>query len=129
MYLLDTNIISELVKPDPNEGVILWAKKNIIFCLSVVTIEEILYGLSKKPNKKIQSLLEEVLSKTPVLPITKEIAYYAGKQRGTLAKLGSTRTQADMLISASAILNNLTLVTRNVKDFSGTDTVLLNPFS
>jgi predicted nucleic acid-binding protein len=53
-YLCDTNIISELAKPQPNSGVIAWSSGVVSVSLSVITLEEISYGLSAKPNARIQ---------------------------------------------------------------------------
>ena len=63
-----------------------------------------------------------------IRPITTEIAATAGQIRGRLANRGVSRTQADMLIAATAQIERLTLVTRNVRDFAGCSIVLLDPF-
>ncbi|WP_414526703.1 PIN domain-containing protein [Nodularia chucula] len=56
-FLCDTNIISELVRPQPNPGVLIWVKNLSDINISVITIEEIFYGLTSKPNIKIQIFL------------------------------------------------------------------------
>jgi predicted nucleic acid-binding protein len=60
--------------------------------------------------------------------VTAEIAAVAGRLRGALAVRGMSRTQADMLIAATAQVDRLTLVTRNVRDFGGCGIPLLDPF-
>jgi predicted nucleic acid-binding protein len=128
--LCDTNIISELCKPQPDPGVITWSAEVTIIAISVITLEEIIYGLNAKPNVRIQSWFQEFLKTyCQVFPITLEIAQCAGELRGKLRTQGITRTQADMLIAATAQVHNLTLVTRNTRDFENCNIRMLNPFS
>lgn len=130
MPLADTNVASELAKPNPNPGVERWAVSAWSIALSAVTIEELLYGLSWRPNPRVSARLEEfVATRCDVLPITDEIARLSGQLRGRLASRGLVRTQADMLIAATAQVHQLALVTRNVKDFEECGIALLNPFS
>jgi toxin FitB len=53
-FLCDTNIISELAGPRPNSGVVDWSQNVTFIAISVITIEEITYGLTAKPNARIQ---------------------------------------------------------------------------
>lgn len=62
-----------------------------------------------------------------MLPITAAIAREAGELRGQLQTQGKPRTQADLLIGATAKIHQFTLVTRNARDFEGCGIVLLNP--
>jgi toxin FitB len=97
--------------------------------ISVITLEEIAYGLAAKPNTRIQAWFEQFLqTNCRVLSITDAISLQAGTLRGTLQIQGKPRTQADMLIAATAKVHNLTLVTRNVRDFRDCGIALLNPF-
>lgn len=127
--LIDTNIISELVRPKPNPKVTNWAGQQTGFFLSVVSLEEIHYGLSWKPNENVSAWMINFLAKyCQVLPITDSIAQQAGDLRGNLQQQGKTRTQADILIAATALEHQITLVTRNEKDFEDCSVTLLNPF-
>jgi len=127
--LCDTNIISELTRLIPNPGVITWSGTVTSINLSVITIEEIYYGLTAKPNAKVQNWLENFLTThCQIFPITSEIAKYSGELRGLLRTQGKQRSQADILIAATAKIHSMTLVTRNIKDFEGCGISTLNPF-
>ncbi|HBL15158.1 MAG TPA: PIN domain-containing protein [Cyanobacteria bacterium UBA11162] len=129
-FLCDTNIISELARPQPDSGVIAWSRGVTSITLSVITLEEITYGLIAKPNTRIQAWFQNFLNTyCQIIPITPEIARYAGELRGRLRMQGITRSQADMLIAATAQIHQLTLVTRNTRDFEGCEISLLNPFN
>lgn len=130
MQLCDTNVISELVRPRPNPGVIAWAGTVSSMALSVVSLEEIFFGLSWKPNPRVSAWFEAFLpARCQILAVTPEIAKRCGQLRGELVARGAVRSQADMLIAATAQIHQLTIVTRNVRDFQECAVPLLNPFS
>jgi predicted nucleic acid-binding protein len=128
-YLVDTNVLSELSKPSPNFGVVEWAGKVSQLAVSAITIEEVLVGLSAKPNDRIRAWFEEFVDHhCTVLDVTEPIARRCGDLRGRFRSRGVTRTQADMLIAATAAQHGLTLVTRNIRDFEGCGIPVLDPF-
>ncbi|HEV2852574.1 MAG TPA: type II toxin-antitoxin system VapC family toxin [Thermoanaerobaculia bacterium] len=128
--LCDTNILSELTKPQPNEGVVAWAGTLSRMALSVVTVEEVTFGFVWKSKPRIKTWFEDfVNAHCEILPVTVEIARRAGELRGVLKARGQTRTQADMLIAATAQIHALTLVTRNSTDFESCGIPILNPFT
>ena len=127
--LCDTNILSELARPFPNQGVIEWSANVSIIYLSVITVDEIYFGLTRRPNARILKWFETFLANDcQVLPITTEIAKRAGEIRGQLSLKGQVRSQADMLIAATASVHKLRLVTRNERDFKDCNIVVVNPF-
>jgi predicted nucleic acid-binding protein len=129
-FLVDTNVIGELARPRPDPGVLDWAGRVLEVSLSVITLEEIQYGLAWKPNQRIQAWFDSFLEEhCRILPLTDELARRAGDLRGRLRARGETRSQADMLIAATAAAHGLTLVTRNAADFKGCGVTVLNPFS
>lgn len=128
-WLMDTNVVSELIRPRPNPGVTQWASKIETIAISAITIDEIMYGLAWKPNNTVRDWFLSFLNEScDVLPITESIAYRSGVMRGKLRAAGITRSQPDMLIAATAYTHGLTLVTRNVRDFEQCEIHLLNPF-
>lgn len=131
MILLDTNIVAELSRPHPDPNVERWAATvKPPFALSVVSVEEVRYGLSWRPLQRAESWFREFLPVfCDVLPVTEAIARRAGDLRGRFQAAGETRTQADMLIAATALEHQLPLATRNSRDFRKCGVALVNPFT
>jgi len=129
-YLIDTNIISELSKHSPDKGVLEWASSIKKCALSAITVEELFYGLSWRPNQRIYEWVEQFINEyCEVISVTASISQRAGILRGEFQAAGITRTQADMLVAATAAEHGLAVVTRNLKDFEGCGVALLDPFS
>jgi tRNA(fMet)-specific endonuclease VapC len=135
-YLIDTNIISEIISKKPNEKVLKFLLENNdnIF-LSVVTIGEINKGIEKldnsikKDNLKewLQSLLSEFEGKILKIDIYTMLIW--SDITANLQKKGIQLSIMDGLIASSAIEHNMVLVTRNVKYFEFIDSLeILNPF-
>lgn len=127
-YLVDTNIISELTRPVPNTGVLQWARRVDRHGLSAISVDEIWFGVTRRPSVRLHAWMENYFLRHEILPVTATIARRAGELRGDLSQRGITRLQADMLIAATAQIHGLTLVTRNTRDFEGCGIGLLNPF-
>ena len=128
-YLVDTNIISELCRRSPDSGVLHWAGDINSIAISAVTVEEIFFGLAWHPNARIMRWMEAFFQRHEILPVSPAIASGSGGMRGRFAAQGIVREQADMLIAATAQSHQLTLVTRNTRDFEFCGIELLNPFS
>ena len=130
MILLDTNVLAELCRQRPDPAVERWADRALPpFGLSVVTVEEVHFGLAWKPNARIEALVDRFLAeRCEIFPVTTPVARRAGALRGQFRRTGRTRTQADMLIAATAQVHQLPVATRNVRDFAGCGVALLNPF-
>jgi predicted nucleic acid-binding protein len=127
--LVDTNVLCELARPAPSARVASWAEGLEAFIISVVTLDELLFGLTARPNSRVQRWFESFVDVyCRVLDVTAPIARHAGILRGQLAARGRVRSQADMLIAATAAQHGLTLATRNTRDFAGCGIALFNPF-
>ena len=132
MYLLDTNIISELRRPKPHGAVLQWYKniaEDDLF-ISAVTIGEIQSGIEltrtqdKKKAETLEQWLQSISNIHNVLPMT-------GSTFRLWAKLMHSQTNTvreDAMIAATAIEKDLIVVTRNIKDFKRFKLQLLNPF-
>jgi toxin FitB len=131
MFLCDTNVISELARPHPNSDVINWISNLETIFISAITLEEIQFGIASRPNDRIQAWFSRFLqTDCIILPVTDSIALRSGQLRGSFRRIGQQRSQADILIAATAIQHELTIATRNLKDFENCDGLLLfNPFA
>lgn len=128
-WLVDTNVISELGRSHPDPGVLGWAATVARVTISVITVDEICFGLAAKPDPRRTAMFEAILeSRCEIVPVSEAIARQGGNLRAAQRLRGHSRTQADMLIAATAAVCGLTLVTRNVRDFEGTGIPVLNPF-
>jgi predicted nucleic acid-binding protein len=129
-FLIDTNIPSELLRPRPHPGVIRWLSAQTSLAISAICVHESIFGLTQKGNLGLLAAYENFIDTLcTVLPVDDEIARRAGTLRGNLAHRGFVRSLPDMLIAATAQQHNLTLVTRNTRDFEGCGIGLLNPFT
>ncbi len=136
-FLLDTNVPSETLRPIPHPGVTAWveAQSDIQF-VSVVSIGELRRGatlLAQGSARRLQ--LEHYIEiKIPllfgkrVLPITQAIAERWGVLDARRQSAGQPLGIADGMIAATAVEHDLTLVTRNVKDFAGLGVTVFNPW-
>ncbi len=136
-FLLDTNIPSELTNPHPDLGVVEWLENanDEQLYLSVITLGEILKGIAQLPLSKKRRMLQEWLDETlrpwfggRILPVNEAVAERWGLLAGECKLKGRPIKVADGLITATALENDLTVVTRNVRDFAGLGVEVLNPW-
>jgi toxin FitB len=137
-FLLDTNVVSEWMKPRPNPGVISWladADEDRVF-LSVVTLTELRYGIDRMPpgnkRKHLDEWLSDVLSlrfEGRILSIDEAVAGACGKLIARSEAIGHRMEVMDAFIAATAENSLLTVVTRNTSHFQPLISALLNPWS
>jgi predicted nucleic acid-binding protein len=133
MYLLDTNVVSELRKPKPHGAVVQWieAVADVDLNISAVTIGEIQSGIEvtreQDPAKaaELERWLEQVSSTFNIVPMD-AVAFRAWAR---LMHRTSDTLYEDAMIAATAQVHKLTVVTRNVADFKPFKVEVLNPFS
>jgi predicted nucleic acid-binding protein len=132
--LLDTYVIAEYQKPAPEPKVINWLDSQIeeSLFLSVLTIGEIEKGIARLPASKRKNNLEMFLGNLVtrfdqrILPLDTHILRRWGKLTGSIEKKGRVLPIVDSLLAAQALEYDLTIVTRNTSDFTGTGARILN---
>lgn len=132
MYLLDTNIVSELRKPRPQAAVISWLEgvDDSDLHISVVTLGEIQAGIEITREQdaakaaEIEAWADQVAAAYNVLPM--DAATF--RQWAKLMHRQSDTVYEDAMIAATALVHKLTVVTRNVGDFKRFGVPMLNPF-
>jgi len=136
-YLLDTNVISELVKKEPNPGVLRWIdeRDESSLFLSVITFGELQKGISKLSDKdraeRLQTWIDQDLSSRfegRILSLDMDILVTWGIIQGQSEKNGTPLPVMDSLIAATAIARNLTVVSRNIYDIERCQASVYNPW-
>ncbi len=135
MFLLDTNVVSEPTKPQPNAKVLAWLKAQpaATLFLSVVSLGEIVRGLEKLPSSKRKQQLAEWVNRLPIeafgrgrlLPVDQTIAYEWGRLDRAAAR---TVSVPDALLAATARVHGLAVATRNERHFADLDVRVINPW-
>lgn len=136
--LLDTPVLSELIRATPKESVIDWLQaqdENDLF-LSVLTLGELEKGIAKLSDSRRKTTLRKWVRtnlmarfETRVLVIDNNVASRWGTLVGTSERKGRPLPVIDSLIAATAIAHELTVVSRNAKDFERCGIPCLNPWS
>lgn len=135
-YLLDTVAISETHKQDPDHGMRAFLENvpESDLMISVVTVAELHFGWSRLPvgarQRSVQRWVEDVEEafEGRIMPIDSSIAAFWGQLRAEVQGSGFNVGLQDLLIAATALQHNLTVVTRNVKDFTPTGCRFINPW-
>jgi toxin FitB len=137
-FLLDTNVVSEWVKPHPNPGVIAWldeVDEDRTF-LSVATVAELRYGVDRLPLGKRRTRLHQWVThelslrfEGRVLAIDSLIADRCGQLVAHSEAVGRRMDTMDAFIAATAEIHHLTVVTRNTSDFERVINSVLNPWT
>jgi tRNA(fMet)-specific endonuclease VapC len=118
-YLLDTNILSDLVR-QPQGAVarrIAEAGEETI-CTSIIVAAEIRFGAEKSDSNKLKDQVELILSAIEILPLESPADREYGKLRHYLSRKGTLIGPNDMLIAAQALNSGLTVITANTGEFS-----------
>ena len=133
MFILDTNVISEATKPRPNSRVVQWSQIGLEQTfISAMTIGEIVKGIARLSTGRRRKNLERWLGlltspvlRARILPIDDVI----GAEWGRLnLRLRRTLPCADSLIAATARVHDLTVATRNERDFADFGVRIFNPW-
>jgi hypothetical protein len=137
-YLLDTNVISEGVSRRPDPGVIAWGNQQspLDLFVSALSLGEIRKGVELRFPDSRRAAIENWLSsllpaqfRGRILPVDEEVALQWGRIAAEGQKNGRVLPAIDGLLIATAIVHEMTLVTRNERDCSGRGVPVLNPWS
>lgn len=136
-FMLDTCVISELVKPRPDENVVRWidsVDERRLF-LSVLTLGELEKGISKLQASQRKDDLREWLEhdltarfEGRILSVDFAVAVAWGALQGEAERSGKKLPVIDSLLAATAEIHQLTIATRNVADFEGCSVAIFNPW-
>ena len=135
-YLLDTCLLSELVRPAPNPAVLNWvgARASAELFVSALTLAELERGIVRLSPSRRQSELATWLSSVQagfgqrILAFTRDTAGYWARLCAQAEAAGKPMAAFDSLIAATALEHGLSVVTRNVSDFASAPVVLINPW-
>jgi len=137
-FLLDTNVVSEIVKPKPNPSVVQWMESTdeSLLCLSVLTVGELRKGIALLPVGRRRVSLEAWLDydlmlrfSDRILPVDVSVADRWGGICGTAAARKSPLLVIDGLLAATALHHNLTLVSRDLKHIGITGVQIFDPWA
>ena len=118
-YLLDTNILSAIVKqPAGLLAQKIAALSRETFCTSIVVASELRYGTYRKGSAKLTVQVEKVLAGVDILPLEEPVDHHYGSIRAELERIGQPIGHNDLFIAAHARALGLTLVTANLGEFS-----------
>ncbi|MCY4068798.1 MAG: PIN domain-containing protein [Acidimicrobiaceae bacterium] len=133
--LLDTNVVSETVRPEPDGSVLSFLTADRQFWLSTIVLHELDYGVALLPvgwrRDKIAAALKSLaaLHADRILPVGRAEAAEAARLRALARQSGRSLDLGDALIAATAAANGLALATRNTGDFWGLDLEVVNPWN
>ena len=123
-YLLDTNIISDLVKHPQGlvfQQIVTVGEDNI--CTSIIVACELRFGAAKSRSPRLVEQLERILNVLTILPLEPPVEHYYAAIRKELEQAGTPISPNDLLIAAHALSLNLTLVTANIREFQRVSTL------
>ena len=137
MIIVDTNVISEAMKPLPNAQVIEWLnnQETMHLFLTTITIGEIAYGLQVLPESKRRRALQQTFDQlvgnaftNRILPFDEQSARLYGEIMANRRKIGRPLAIADGQIISIAQNQGFAIATRNAQDFADCNVRVINPF-
>ena len=132
-FIADANLLSEPTKPEPAPQVLEWLRRNEEhLAVTPIILGELEYGimllLASKRKKQLEVWIEKIRSTAHCLDFDSKAASSWAHLLAHLKSKGHAMPIKDSLIAASAIAHNLTVATRNTRDFKNANVPLINPF-
>lgn len=135
MIFVDTNVISETLRRQPNEQVMTWlAVHDAELAIPTVTVAEIAYGIARiRPDERSAVLMEGLNAwrerfSGRIFPFTEDAALIYGELMGNAARAGTLLSVPDGMIAAITLTHGGQLATRNTRDFQSLDLSLIDPW-
>ena len=137
MIVLDTNVLSELMRPQPDPQVMAWANglEPRAIAITAMNEAEIVHGLARLPAGRRQQLLrqswEELMAALfdgQALPFSSEAAHWYGQLVSRRERMARPISTADAVIAATTLAHGAQLATRNISDFKAIGLELVNPW-
>ena len=133
-FLLDTNVVSEVTKERPSPQAVAFLESQHDLWLPTIALYELEYGLLLLPEGRRRDRLRVAVSalvdgySDRILPLDSLAAEWAARFRAQARRSGNSLKVADALIAGTARANNLTIATRNTRDFDYLDVEIVNPW-
>lgn len=135
MILLDTNVLSELTKPNPSTRVVAWLDSNEpMLALSTITLAELRYGVARLPDGKRKSSLLRFWEATRdrfrgrIFAFDERAAEIYGDMAAEAEKRGQRLNIADAQIAATALVHRMSVATRDISDFKASGVTVVSPW-
>ena len=138
MIVLDTNVISEMMRLEPNPAVVAWiaAQPNATLCTTSVNKAEILYGIAALPEGRRRAALLAAAESVFTEDLADRVLAFDGAAAARYGQIITTRSRAgkpiealDALIAATALVAGADVATRDISDFQGLGLALIDPWS
>ena len=134
MVLIDTNVVSEIMRATPHKRVLEFLNDGDELWLSSILIHELEYGVQRLPRGRkrlaLRNSMRNVLTeyRDRILDVDAQAAVWAARFRAQARSLGRALDLGDALIAGTARSHELAIATRNVRDFAGLDISVVNPW-
>ena len=132
--LLDTIVISELTRNEPDPSVVAFLRRHNELWIATVVLHELEFGLRLLPRGRRREELQSAVAKyvtrfeDRILPLDRRAAKHAAELRARAQRSGRVLHLGDALIAGTAKAHDMALATRNVTDFDGLEVAVINPW-
>jgi len=132
-YLVDANVLSEATKPDPNPKVVEWLRQNELeIAVDPIILGELKFGILLLPRGKrrarLEQWFEEGIQRIYCVAWEADTGLRWARLLADLRAAGRSMSVKDSLIAATALLNDIAVVTRNQRDFENAGVEVVDPF-